>query len=374
MPGRFVGANLESDTYEDVSEVIGHRASVDGGGGSPDLFPGLTGTVTASGLTPGEELEVWVAPDLDYFFLYLLGGGLPVSAVQVGSDTVAADGTFAATIDLLPDLAFGRYQLVVGDSAERYWPAGSYGDFTVTAPPGELTDTTVAGEPAELTIGLTTVTAAYPASWSGETKAVVTSTGPRVDGFSLTTDPPLYYHLSTSEPFSGLATVCFEYNPLNLPGQTPRLYHFDTTQAAWIDITTTRSAGRVCGETSSFSPFALGYPDEFDFDGFFSPVSMDAENLAKPGQAIPVKFSLNGDQGLDVVTSAHFVVEGTDTTPEGQLIPATTTGGSGLSYSASSDQYTYVWKTAKTLSLKTGRFELTLSDGTVHTFNVTFKK
>ena len=87
-----------------------------------------------------------------------------------------------------------------------------------------------------------------------------------------------------------------------------------------------------------------------------------------------MKFSLHGDQGLDVVESARFVIEGTDTTPEGELIPVTSTGGSGLSYSAASDTYTYGWKTNKAWSLKTGRFELTLSDGTVHTFNVNFKK
>lgn len=144
--------------------------------------------------------------------------------------------------------------------------------------------------------------------------------------------------------------------------------------STWIDITASHGLDVVCGFTSSFSPFALGYPDRFGFTGFFAPVSMDAPNLAKPGQAIPVKFSLGGDQGLDVVTSARFVADGSDSTPEGEPLPVTTAGNSGLSYDASTDTYTYVWKTAKSLSLKTGRFELTLSDGTVHGFDVNFKK
>jgi hypothetical protein len=143
-----------------------------------------------------------------------------------------------------------------------------------------------------------------------------------------------------------------------------------------MDITTSRSSGQVCGVTSSFSPFAIGYtePETFDFSGFFNPVSMTADNIAKAGQAIPVKFSLHGDQGLEVIESARFVIEGTDSTPEGQSIPVTTAGASGLSYSAGSDTYTYVWKTNKAWSLKTGRFELALTDGTVHSFHVTFKK
>lgn len=101
---------------------------------------------------------------------------------------------------------------------------------------------------------------------------------------------------------------------------------------------------------------------------------MTAENIAKPGQAIPVKFSLHGDQGLDVVTSARFVAEGNTTSLVGEVIDTTTAGVSGLSYDPVSDQYTYVWKTPKTLSLKKGYFELSLSDGTRHRFDVTFKK
>ncbi len=169
-------------------------------------------------------------------------------------------------------------------------------------------------------------------------------------------------------PFDGSATVCIKYDPANLPGQIPRLFHFDTAQGQWQDITTSRVEGEVCGVTTDFSPFTLGYPEPFEFSGFFSPVSSTGTNLAKPGQAIPVKFSLDGDKGLEVVTSARFVAEGTDPTPEGEPIPVTTVSGTGLSYDAGSDTYTYVWKTAKTLSLTTGRFELTLSDDSVHTF------
>jgi hypothetical protein len=224
-------------------------------------------------------------------------------------------------------------------------------------------------------VGLTPVTATFPANvGAGVTTATVSATGPVADGFTLTSDPPLYYHLSTTSTFTGLVTVCIEYDPANLPGQVPRLYHFDTVAGRWVDITTTSVLGTVCGQTTSFSPFTLGYPPAFDFSGFFNPVSMTAENIAKPGQAIPVKFSLHGDQGLDVVTSARFVTEGNATSLVGDVIDTTTAGGSGLSYDVWSDQYTYVWKAPKTLSMKTGRFELTLSDGTVHTFNVTFKK
>nr|BFF11052.1 hypothetical protein GCM10025699_23550 [Microbacterium flavescens] len=376
VPGRFVGANLENADLDHVSEIIGKRATVDGGAGSPDLFPGVATSATASGLTPGEELELWIAPDLDYFYFVLLGGGSPVSATYVGSGTVATDGTLVAPLALPAALPYGDYQLVVGDPAERYWPAGSYGDFLVTAPPNAESDNTDPGvDTAVIPLGTTEARVSFPASATGgTTTATVSGTGPATDGFQLAGDPPLYFHLSTTATFTGTATVCFAYDTANLPGDPPRLYHFDTALNRWQDITSTRSPGLVCGTTSNFSPFALGLPDAFDFAGFFDPVSMSGPNVAKAGQAIPVSFSLGGDQGLQVVTSARFVIEGTVANPPGEELDAATAGRSGLGYDARTDRYTYVWKTDKAWAKKTGQFVLTLSDGTTHAFDVSFKK
>ena len=377
VPGRFVGANLESLVVDDISALIGERASVDGGGGSPDLFPGLSATATASGLTPGEQLELWIAPNLDYFYFFLLGGGLPVNATHVGTDIVAADGTLTADFTLPASLPYGTYQLVVGDSAERYWPAGSYGDFLVTEPPNaESAETQPGADTADIPLGSTSASITYPATASGGTTTVtVTGTGPAPDGFQLVGGGiPLYFHISTTATFTEPVEVCFTYSTANLPGDPPWLHHYDSAQGRWFNITTTREPGRVCGSTTSFSPFALGFPDTFDFDGFFAPVSMAEPNVAKAGQAIPVSFSLGGDQGLEVVTSAKFVIEGTDANPSGELLDAVTAGRSGLTYDASADRYIYVWKTDKAWAKKTGQFVLTLSDGTTHTFDVSFKK
>lgn len=375
LPGGYVGANIEATDLESVSEIIGTRATVDGGGGSPDLFPGVTGSVTASGLTPGEELELWIAPDLDYFYFALLGGGLPVTATYVGSGTVQPDGTLDGTLNLPLTLPYGQYQLVAGVRAERYWPAGSYGDFEVTTPPNEMTVPAAPGTPATIDLGPTDVSVTLPATATGGTAtATVSSTGPAADGFLLASDPPLYYHLSTTATFTDDVEVCFLYSSVNLPGPPPRIYHFDTAENRWVDITTVRTEGRVCGLTSSFSPFAMGYPEAFDFDGFYDPVSMSGPNVAKAGQAIPVTFSLGGDQGPDVVTSVRFVIEATVANPVGETLDATTAGSSGLHYDAATDRYTYVWKTDKAWAKKSGQFVMTLSDGTTHIFDVGFKK
>ena len=50
---------------------------------------------------------------------------------------------------------------------------------------------------------------------------------------------------------------------------------------------------------------SLIYDVIYDFGGFFSPVdNPDVLNRAKAGSAIPVKFSLGGDQGLDIFAEA----------------------------------------------------------------------
>ena len=116
----------------------------------------------------------------------------------------------------------------------------------------------------------------------------------------------------------------------------------------------------------------------YDFNGFFPPVDNDVSNVVKAGRAIPVKFSLNGYQGLD---TDIFVPGYPKSTPIACLtdpavdideIPTVTAGGSSLSYDATEDQYTYVWKTEKNW---TGCRQLIvkLIDGTYQVANFTFK-
>ena len=45
-------------------------------------------------------------------------------------------------------------------------------------------------------------------------------------------------------------------------GDLPHLYHY--TNGAWTDITSYQDPGKICGLTSSFSPFALGVPEVVD--------------------------------------------------------------------------------------------------------------
>lgn len=88
----------------------------------------------------------------------------------------------------------------------------------------------------------------------------------------------------------------------------------------------------------------------YGFNGFYRPVdNLPTVNVVKAGSAIPVKFSLGGDQGLNIFASGYpaSVSTGCSASATDAIEETVTAGGSSLTYDAASGQYTYVWKTEK---------------------------
>jgi hypothetical protein len=115
----------------------------------------------------------------------------------------------------------------------------------------------------------------------------------------------------------------------------------------------------------------------YPFTGFHQPVDTALWNSAKAGSAIPVKFSLGGDQGLDVIKPG-FPIARQIACPGGSVTTdaieeTVAASASGLTYDASADQYVYTWKTNKNWTGKCYRFDLGLDDDTSHTFDVSFR-
>jgi hypothetical protein len=111
----------------------------------------------------------------------------------------------------------------------------------------------------------------------------------------------------------------------------------------------------------------------FSFTGFFQPVDNpgpndDVVNRAKAGTAIPIKFTLGGNQGLAIFRRGYprFVSEPCIATSAQDDIEATTTNPAGLTYDAATQQYTYVWKTDKGWAGRCGELDLGLTDGSDH--------
>lgn len=115
----------------------------------------------------------------------------------------------------------------------------------------------------------------------------------------------------------------------------------------------------------------------YNFTGFFSPIdNLPTLNQVNGGQAIPIKFSLGGNQGLDIFAAgfpASVQINCSTSVPIADVEETETAGGSSLSYEAGSDRYKYVWKTEKPWKNICRQLIVTLKDGTVHTANFKFK-
>lgn len=116
----------------------------------------------------------------------------------------------------------------------------------------------------------------------------------------------------------------------------------------------------------------------YTFSGFFSPIdNPPTQNEVKAGSSIPVKFNLAGNQGLNIFATGYPVSHSISCSPSAQMtvIEETepTDSNSDLSYDPNSDQYKYVWKTAKSWKGTCRQLILKLDDGTEHRADFWFK-
>ncbi|MDQ2999606.1 MAG: PxKF domain-containing protein, partial [Chloroflexota bacterium] len=115
----------------------------------------------------------------------------------------------------------------------------------------------------------------------------------------------------------------------------------------------------------------------YNFAGFFQPIdNLPTLNVVNAGRAIPVKFSLSGNQGLNIFAAGYpkVQVSACDMSSPGDEIEETVTAGSStLSYDPGTDQYHYVWKTEKTWAGTCRQLIVKLDDGTTHTANFKFR-
>lgn len=135
-------------------------------------------------------------------------------------------------------------------------------------------------------------------------------------------------------------------------------------------------ASGYAGEPCCVGSAELYVEATYDFSGFFAPVNNPPTfNKVKAGASVPVKFSLGGDQGLDIFEAGYpksQPITCDTAAPSDGIEETATAGSSSLSYDASTDEYTYVWKTEKAW---TGCRQLIvmLDDGTSHVAYFSFK-
>ena len=101
--------------------------------------------------------------------------------------------------------------------------------------------------------------------------------------------------------------------------------------------------------TAAASTWNVGIPD-YAFSGFSSPVdNLPVRNAAKGGRAIPVRFGLGGDQGLNIFAAGSPASRqvACDAGSSIDAIEETTATGSSLSYSAGTGLYQLTWNTER---------------------------
>jgi hypothetical protein len=213
---------------------------------------------------------------------------------------------------------------------------------------------------------------------SGQTSVTTSSQGPPPPtGFKLGA-PPVYYDVITTAAFTGTINLCFSWAEGQFHNESAiRLQHFEAN--AWHDVTSSLDTtnNKVCGTVTSLSPFAL-METAYQFAGFFAPVdNLPTVNGAKAGSAIPVKFSLGGNYGLNITDPGYprsQQINCDSSAPTDTLEETVTAGGSSLSYDSATGRYNYVWKSDKGWAGTCRQLILSLNDGTVHKASFKFTK
>jgi predicted outer membrane repeat protein len=159
-----------------------------------------------------------------------------------------------------------------------------------------------------------------------------------------------------------------------LPAGSPAI---DTAQTTSCPATDQRGVSRPQGggcDVGAYERLAFSY----SFSGFFAPVDNPPTfNRVRAGSATPVKFSLGGNQGLNIFAAGSPKSEKVTCDASASLddIEQTlTAGGSSLSYDATTDRYTYTWKTNKLWGGTCRKLTVRLADGSDHIAYFNFTK
>ncbi|MEN9933780.1 MAG: hypothetical protein RLZZ387_359 [Chloroflexota bacterium] len=163
-----------------------------------------------------------------------------------------------------------------------------------------------------------------------------------------------------------------------LPTPTPTNTATPTpTNTATPTPTNTATPTSTPTPTDTATPTSTSTPTPYSFTGFFQPVdSWPTLNRVQAGRAIPMKFSLGGNFGLNIFQAgspASQSINCQSSVLVDQIETTVAAGASSLSYDPLTGQYTYIWKTEKGWS-GCRQLVLTFTDGSTHRAAFTFTK
>ncbi len=137
-------------------------------------------------------------------------------------------------------------------------------------------------------------------------------------------------------------------------------------------------ADDVARGTSDHDPNVAVFRLSWPWSGPFPPLrAAPSVNTVKAGASAPVKFSLGGNQGLDIFATGYPTSQQIDCQTGnllGAAVAASAAGGSELDYDPAIGQYIYPWKTDKAWAGTCRVLSFRLTDGTTHRVYFTFAK
>ncbi len=178
---------------------------------------------------------------------------------------------------------------------------------------------------------------------------------------------------------AGPARVCLEWNPapkIHLDSLHHSAHH--SAYGRWVRkgiCCRCYPSATVYTLQASTWNFAVHAP--YTVGGFYAPVDKrPTVNLTSAGSAVPVRFSLGGNQGLGVFARSYpgsGKIDCDSTAPIDAIEQTVTASTSGLTYSTGTGQYTYTWKTQKSWGGTCRQLEFKFNDGSVLTANFKFR-
>jgi len=242
------------------------------------------------------SLVTWDAPedpDLDSYAVY-------------GSSIDQLDGSTETLITTTGNLSFD----VSAASYHFYHVAGI--DVSGNLGAGALVTAlhaTPAGAGVAAPLGPDVVVTYDQVDVAGNTTLTKSSTGPSLHPALQTVpaSPPVFYNITTEAMHTGTIEVCIAYNEAEVTGNESDLLiqHYDEDLMSWFDVTTSLDTGAntICGEFSSFSPFAVVEAGIPSGEGH-TPVT-----AYRLHPSFPNPFSHRAQIRFDLPEAAHVLVE-----------------------------------------------------------------
>lgn len=344
-----------------------------------------TGTATfdAAATTSVVEAVVVADDDLEPLAAEVFGlrfgaatasDGRPVVAADPGAATILEDDV-ADSVPVVaagPDTAGGEGSAValggtVADDGAvvTTWSTSAAG--CTIADPSAIATTITCDDDAVATVTLTADDGSNPAV-SDDVTVTVGNVAPAIAsatyvGGSLVVDfgdPGADTHSCSVAFGDGTAPVVVE--PASAPCTVPHTYGPGSHTASITVLDDDGGQATASVDVTVATPYRWG--------GFHQPIDDGVLNTVQAGRSIPVKFSLGGDFGLDVLAEGSPasvpVACGTGLPTDG-IEETATPGASGLTYDAGSGRYHYVWQTSRAWGGQCRMLVVTLADGTEHT-------